>query len=146
MHHRDAKRQQVLERRRRTSAPVVVAVLPLSDAVDAPAFRSRLIDALESAGVKSATPGAGGGCMEVDLFEETGVARPIQMSTLLVQGKGKMRVTLLPPPLNRNVSSGKFKGPTAVDNEQMLYSAVLNTQQNAMVLWCVAVLGGVRNE
>ncbi|GIL52663.1 hypothetical protein Vafri_8489, partial [Volvox africanus] len=47
---RDAKRQQLLEKKRRIAAPVVVAVLPLSADVDVPRFFHGLRRACEHGG------------------------------------------------------------------------------------------------
>lgn len=79
--NRDNKRQELLEARRRNSAPVVVGLLPLTAAADA----QHVWDGLLAA--------AGGG----------GSSSSGSMSTVVAQGRHKVRLTLLKPPADREV-------------------------------------------
>jgi hypothetical protein len=79
---RDAKRNELLEARRRHSAPVVVAILPLSNDVDPAPLWAGLLAA-------AGTPAA---------------AADGSLCTILAQGRRRVRLTLLPAPVDRDVS------------------------------------------
>ena len=110
---RDAKRQQALEaRRRREGAPLVVALLPLSDEADAGALWARLHEAVAAAA--AGAPGGGqqqqqqhGGKQQHDdaamMDVEASAAAPADMRphTVTVQARTRLRLTLLPPPRDR---------------------------------------------
>jgi hypothetical protein len=106
----------VLERRRHEGAPLVVALLPLSDEADAPALWARLHAALAgSAGGALPPPsqqqqqqhGRGGDAMEVEAAaaavvgddpEALTAALGLRPHTAVLHGRSRLRVTLLPPP------------------------------------------------
>lgn len=83
---RDAKRNELLEARRRHSAPVVVAILPLSADVNPAPLLAGLLAAAGSPGT-------------------TAAAADGSLCTILAQGRRRVRLTLLPAPLDRDVSS-----------------------------------------
>ncbi|GLC40690.1 hypothetical protein PLESTB_000032300 [Pleodorina starrii] len=102
--HRNAKRQELLEKKRRAAAPVVVAVLPLSADVDVPRFWHGLRHACEHGNSGAAGAVADGGAavdgdMELDLLMSSG---PLQPTTVHVAARSRVRLTLLPPPPARN--------------------------------------------
>ncbi|WIA14484.1 hypothetical protein OEZ85_003006 [Tetradesmus obliquus] len=81
--HRDAKRNELLEARRRHSAPVVVAFLPLSADVNPAPLLAGLLAAAGSPGT-------------------TAAAADGSLCTILAQGRRRVRLTLLPAPLDRD--------------------------------------------
>uniref|UniRef100_A0A383VWG4 Bms1-type G domain-containing protein n=1 Tax=Tetradesmus obliquus TaxID=3088 RepID=A0A383VWG4_TETOB len=81
--HRDAKRNELLEARRRHSAPVVVAILPLSADVNPAPLLAGLLAAAGSPGT-------------------TAAAADGSLCTILAQGRRRVRLTLLPAPLDRD--------------------------------------------
>ncbi|GIL52662.1 hypothetical protein Vafri_8489 [Volvox africanus] len=92
---RDAKRQQLLEKKRRIAAPVVVAVLPLSADVDVPRFFHGLRRACEHGGSSINGDDAD---METDILMSAG---PLQPTTVHVATRARVRLTILPPPPDR---------------------------------------------
>jgi pre-rRNA-processing protein TSR1 len=99
---RDAKRQQVLERRRKEGAPLVVAILPLSAAADCGALWRRLTAAMGGS-TDAQHAGGGGGGMEIEAAssEQLAAALGVRPHTACVQGRARLRLTLLPPPRER---------------------------------------------
>ncbi|KAG1677733.1 hypothetical protein FOA52_001045 [Chlamydomonas sp. UWO 241] len=106
---RDTKRQELLERKRKGGAPLVIAVLPLSDDVDLPALWATLIAACgssESGGAgTSASADASARSMDDDAMAVAGraPAQPLGMTTVAVAGARTrgVRLTLLPPASDR---------------------------------------------
>ncbi|GFR48760.1 hypothetical protein Agub_g10580, partial [Astrephomene gubernaculifera] len=111
---REAKRQELLEKKRRVAAPVVVGVLPLSEEVDVSRFWHGLRHACEHGNLGAAASAAGTSAaddaaaavgaaaeadMELDLLMSAG---PLQPTTVHVATRGRVRLTLLPPPAVRN--------------------------------------------
>ncbi|KAG2501525.1 hypothetical protein HYH03_000032 [Edaphochlamys debaryana] len=104
---RDAKRQELLERKRKGAAPVVVAVLPLSEEVDVARFWHGLRHACEASlapggpasGAAAGASGSGsagaGGDMELELLMSSG---PLAPTTVTIAARSRVRLTLLPPP------------------------------------------------
>ncbi|GIL79816.1 hypothetical protein Vretifemale_9103 [Volvox reticuliferus] len=78
------------------AAPVVVAVLPLSAEVDAVRFFQGLRCACEHG---SGSVNGDDGDMETDILMSAG---PLQPTTVHVAARARMRLTLLPPPSDRN--------------------------------------------
>ncbi|KIZ05338.1 hypothetical protein MNEG_2614 [Monoraphidium neglectum] len=116
---RDAKRQQALERRRREGAPLVVALLPLSSEADAGALWRRLHEACSGGAAQQhgrqqqqqQAQGNGGddAMADADAALALNISSPDQLAaalgfrphTAVVQGRTRLRLTLLPPPRDR---------------------------------------------
>ncbi|GLI68047.1 hypothetical protein VaNZ11_012370 [Volvox africanus] len=93
---RDAKRQQLLEKKRRIAAPVVVAVLPLSADVDVSRFFHGLRHACEHGGSSINGDDAD---VETDILMSAG---PLHPTTVHVAARPRVRLTILPPPSDRS--------------------------------------------
>jgi hypothetical protein len=93
--HSDNKRQELLSARRRNSAPLVVALLPLTAAVDAQHVWSGL---LAAAGSSSSSGGS--------------------VTTVVAQGRHKVSMTLLKPPADREVRCLKPRFTESLSAEQ----------------------------
>lgn len=92
----DKKRALLLEQRRAVGPPVVVALLPLSGAVDVQRLWGGLLAACDSGAAAKGGSDAG---METDAGEAA--ARPLLPHTLSLVERRKVRFTFLPPPANR---------------------------------------------
>lgn len=99
---RDRKRAQLLEQRRLVGPPVVVAVLPLSDAVDVQRLWSGLLAACSEGSSAAEAPAKGDAGMEVEAAPGAAPQAPLLMRTLSLADRRKVRFTFLPPPANRD--------------------------------------------
>eukprot|EP00798_Chlamydomonas_sp_ICE-L_P012457 gene12455-15662_t len=81
---RDAKRQEMLEKRRKTVAPIVIAILPLTADVDVSEVWKNLLRACAGDG------DGDNGMLEADLCSMT-------MRTVSLHGRSRVQLTLLPP-------------------------------------------------
>ena len=103
--HRDAKRNELLEARRRSSTtPLLVALLPLSSDVDTQHLWTSLITAGTAANNSSShqqqqqQPGSH---MEVTASSSSSSNSTYCMTYLSLQGRSRHQVVLLPPPADR---------------------------------------------
>lgn len=97
---RDKKRAQVLEARRTTVAPRLIALLPLSADVDVKSIWQGLLQACQASEPAPATAAASKTDemgMDIELPNAEG-APPMQMQTLSLPDRRRLRFTFLPPP------------------------------------------------
>lgn len=110
---RDSKRQELLAQKRHHTPPLVVAILPLSAAVDIPrlwhGLRLACLNpqglAATATGIPDATAIAissnAGMDVDSDMDLLLAAGAPLEPVTVVVAGRTRTRMTLLPPPVAR---------------------------------------------
>eukprot|EP00887_Chlorella_sp_A99_P006809 scaffold2.g6809.t1 len=93
---RDKKRAELLQSRRKAAPPRVVALLPLSDAVDAQRLWDDLLGACRTP-ISADVANAGGMEVEADSCEA-----PLAMQTVAAADRRQLAFTFLPPPEARD--------------------------------------------
>ena len=103
---RDRKRAELLQQRRMAGAPRVVALLPLSAAVDAARLWADLLQACQAPQRAAPPPAGGGSCgMEVEDAGKSSSGTPsaaVVMQTAVVAERRRLSFTLVPPPVDRS--------------------------------------------